>query len=132
MGGGSYEIPMRFLGHGSYRTMLTDKIALVPSAFVQVLGKDSEVQVQAVAEYLFNPEKKVVLKGGVGYRLGDAAQLIVGTDIRELKVTFGYDINVSRLAPASNTIGGFEISAMIVGIIYKKPDPDPVLFCPRF
>ena len=131
-GGGIYEVPMRLLAHGSYRTMLNEKLAIIPSAFVQVLGKDSEIMVQAVGEYLFNPGKQITLKGGFGYRVGDALQVILGTDIRDLKITFGYDINTSRLSPASNTFGAFEISAMIVGIIYKKPDPDPVLFCPRF
>lgn len=130
--GGSYRLPLRFLGHGSYRTLLTDKLAIVPSAFVQVLGKDREIMGQAVAEYLFNPEKRVVIKGGIGYRAGDAVQVLIGTDIRELSVMAAYDINTSRLTPASNAFGGFEISATIVGIIYKKPDPDPVLFCPRF
>lgn len=130
--GGAYEIPMRILGHGSYRTMYNDRLAIIPSAFFQLLGKDKEIMVQAVGEYLFNPAKRIVLKGGLGYRVGDAVQLILGTDIKDLKVTFGYDINVSKLTPASNTFGGFEIAATLIGIIYKKPNPDPVLFCPRF
>lgn len=131
-GGGLYEIPMRFVGHGSYRTMFNDRLAIIPSAFFQVLGNDNEIQAQVVGEYLFNPEKQVVLKGGLGYRVGDAMEVILGADIKDLKITFGYDLNISPLTPASNTFGSFEISAMIIGIIYKKPDPDPVLFCPRF
>jgi hypothetical protein len=112
--------------------MMNDRLAIVPSAFVQILGQDSEIVGQVVGEYLFNAEKQVILKGGIGYRVGDAVQLILGADIRELKVTVGYDVNVSRLSPASNTFGAIELSATIIGIIYKKPDPDPVLFCPRF
>lgn len=131
-GGGRFEVPMRFLGHGSWRTLMNDRTALVPSAFVQVQGKDMEIQAQVVAEYLFNPEKDVTLNGGLGYRVGDALQVLLGTRIRELTVMAAYDINLSALSPASSTIGGFEISAQVVGIIYKKPDPDPVLFCPRF
>jgi len=131
-GGGSYKLPMRLLAHGSYRTFVNDRLAIVPSAFVQILGQDSEIMFQTVGEYLFNPEKRIALKGGLGYRVGDAAQILLGVDIRELKVMMGYDVNISRLTPASNSFGGFEISAMIIGIIYKKPDPDPVLFCPRF
>jgi type IX secretion system PorP/SprF family membrane protein len=135
-GGGAgvemYEIPMRILGHASYRTMMNDRLAMTPSVFFQTLGNDKEIQVQSVGEYLFNAEKQVVLKAGLGYRFGDALQVILGTDIRDLKVTFGYDVNISRLAPASNTVGGIELSVQLVGIIYKKPDPDPVLFCPRF
>jgi hypothetical protein len=112
--------------------MFNDRLAIIPSAFFQLLGKDNEIQAQVVGEYLFNAEKQVVLKGGLGYRVGDAMEVILGADIKDLKITFGYDLNISPLTPASNTFGSFEISATIIGIIYKKPDPDPVLFCPRF
>jgi type IX secretion system PorP/SprF family membrane protein len=131
-GGGQYKLPMRFLGSASLRSLLTDRVAIVPSAFVQVQGKDHEIVGQAVLEYLFNPEKDVVMRGGLGYRVGDAVQILLGARIRELTIMAGYDMNVSRLSPASSTVGGFELSASLVGIIYKKPDPDPVLFCPRF
>jgi len=132
MGTGTYEQPMRFLGQGSLRSLLNDRLAVVPSVFMQVQGKDNEILGQAVLEYLFNPEKDIVLKGGLGYRFGDAVQILLGARIKELTVMAGYDINVSRLSPASSTVGGFELCASITGIIYKKPDPDPVLFCPRF
>lgn len=133
MGGtGLYEIPMRFLAHGSWRAVMTDRFALHPSAFFQSQGGATEVMIQAVGEYLFNPEKQLVLRGGLGYRLGDAVMVIMGIDIEDLKVTLGYDLNVSRLTSGTNTFGGFEISAQFIGKIFKKPDPDPVLFCPRF
>ncbi len=129
---GINRLPMRFLGHGSYRTLIAPRVALHPSVFFQSLGPSNESMVQAVAEYLFNPEKDVVLKGGAGIRTGDAIQIILGVNIKDLQVLFGYDVNISRLSPASNTFGGFEISASFIGRIYKRPDPDPVLFCPRF
>lgn len=131
-GGGRYELPKRIIVNGSYRAMVNDRVAMVPSGFVQIQGKDKEIVGQVVGEYLFNPEKQIVLKGGLGYRAGDALQVLLGTTIRELNVMASYDINISKLSAASNTIGGFELSATIVGIIYKKPNPDPVLFCPRF
>jgi hypothetical protein len=86
-----------------------------------------------IGEYRLNPEKQMVLRAGVGYRLADAFQLIVGMDFKDnIKVTLGYDLNISKLSAASNGIGGFELSAVYIGKIYKKPDPEPVLFCPRF
>jgi hypothetical protein len=130
--GAPYKLPMRFLGTASLRSLLNDRVALVPSVFIQVQGKDNEIVGQAVLEYLFNPEKDVVMKGGLGYRVGDAVQILLGARIQELTIMAGYDMNVSRLSPASSTVGGFELSASLTGFIYKKPDPDPVLFCPRF
>ncbi|MDX1408173.1 MAG: type IX secretion system membrane protein PorP/SprF, partial [Saprospiraceae bacterium] len=73
-----------------------------------------------------------VLIGGFGYRLSDALQVLAGIQIKDVKVMLSYDLNTSRFSPATGTFGGFEISAMYIGTIYKRPDPDPVLFCPRF
>ena len=130
--GGRNKTPMRFVGNGSFRSQTSDRFAIHPSVFFQSMGKANEIVVQFNTEYLLNPEKRIVLRPGVGYRFGDAVQLIVGMDFKDLKVTLGYDINVSKLTAASGGFGGFELSAVYIGKIYKKPDPDPILFCPRF
>jgi type IX secretion system PorP/SprF family membrane protein len=127
------QSPLKFIGSASYRALLNSKFALKPIFFMQALGKASEIVVQVIGEYLINPEKQIVLRTGVGYRVADAFQLIVGMDFKDnIKVTLGYDINLSKLSAASNGIGGFELSAVYIGKIYKKPDPEPILFCPRF
>lgn len=130
---GRFESPLRFIGTASYRFALNSEFALKPTAFYQRLGPASELAIQVGGEYLLNAEKQTVLRAGLGYRVGDALQLIVGMDFKQsLQVTFGYDVNVSQLSPASNAVGGFELSAVYIGKIYKRPDPEPVLFCPRF
>lgn len=127
-----YQVPMRFLGHGSWRTVRTDRLALNFSGFFQTYDKANEIQIQGTGEYLFNEEKGVILIGGFGYRLSDALQVLAGVQIQDIKVMLGYDLNTSRFTPATGTFGGFELSAMYIGTIFKRPDPDPVLFCPRF
>ncbi len=127
------ESPMRFIGSASYRALVNKNFAIKPIFFMQTLGKASEIVVQVIGEYRINTEKQMVLRAGMGYRFADALQLIVGMDFKDkLKVTLGYDINLSKLSAASNGIGGFELSAVYIGKIYKKPDPEPILFCPRF
>ncbi len=127
------ESPLRMIGNVGFRAQTNSRFALHPKAFAQFLGPATEVAIRMDGEYLLNPEKQYVLRGGVGYRLVDAIQLVVGMDIKDQwKFTFGYDINVSSLTPASNAIGGFELSVVYIGKIYKKPDPEPILFCPRF
>ena len=127
-----YELPLRMVGQGSWRHVMTDKLAVKGALFFQSFGAANEIVLQGTGEYLFNAEKRVVLRGGVGYRFGDALQVLAGIDIKDLRVMLGYDLNISRFTPATGTFGGFEISAMYVGTIFKRPDPDPVLFCPRF
>jgi hypothetical protein len=87
-------------------------------------------------DYNYNEEKRIVLKGGLGYRsgsgIGDAIQVMLGTDIKDIRLMVGYDINISGLSVASGTQGGFELAAQYLGKVYKRPKPDPIIFCPRF
>lgn len=130
--GGRFRTPMRIVAHGGWRNRTSARFAIYPTFMAQFMGKASEVTLQFHTEYLLNPEKSIVLRPGLGYRIGDALQLIVGMDFNALRVTLGYDINLSKLSSASGGFGGFELSAMYIGKVFKKPDPDPILFCPRF
>ena len=91
---------------------------------------------QGYIDYLYNEAKNTILKGGIGYRsgagIGDAIQIMLGADIDAIRVMLGYDINISSLASASGTFGAIELAAQYVGKIYKRPKPDPIIFCPRF
>lgn len=136
--GGNYRLDPRIHAQIGYSTVLSDKMRFLPNISYQRImkGKESTLVAQAHLDYLFNEEKNIVLKGGLGYRsgagIGDAIQVMFGTDIKEFRVMFGYDINMSRLSGASGASGGFELSAMYIGRIYKRPKPDPIIFCPRF
>lgn len=136
--GGSYRLNPRIHGQIGYSTLMSDKMRFSPNISYQRIMKSSNstLVVQGHLDYLFNEAKQVTLKGGLGYRsgagFGDAIQVMFGADIKEFRVMFGYDINVSELSGASGASGGFELSAQYIGRIYKRPNPDPIIFCPRF
>jgi type IX secretion system PorP/SprF family membrane protein len=67
---------------------------------------------------------------GTWYRVGDAFIPYVGLEFGELHFGATYDVNTSKLRPASNMRGGTEIS-----LIYTRQHRDPnsrKLNCPRF
>ncbi len=141
--GGNYRVHPKAYGQIGMSTLLSDKLRLLPNISYQKIlntkdGKshESTFVVQGLIDYLYDKEKEVVLKGGLGYRsgqgIGDALQVMIGADIKQLRVMLGYDVNISTLSAASSAAGGFEISAQYVGKIYKRPKPDPIIFCPRF
>lgn len=130
--GGVVRIDMRYLATASYRTVITDRLAIRPVLLYQQLGKASEIQLQARGEYLLNPEKGMVLHGGAGMRFGDALQLMVGMDIKDLRVMLAYDLTTSSLSSVTGGFGGIELAVRYIGKIYKRPEPDPAVFCPRF
>lgn len=136
--GGNYKVNSRIHFEAGMSRVMSDKVRFSPViTYQQVLkGKESTLVVQGIIDYLFNEAKNTILVGGLGYRsgqgVGDAIQLMAGTYFKDIKVMLGYDINISSLTLASGTVGGFEIAAQYIGKVYKRPKPDPVIFCPRF
>jgi type IX secretion system PorP/SprF family membrane protein len=136
--GGNYRVDPRIHGQVGFSTLMSDKIRFLPNiTYQKVLSSpQSTLVVQGHLDYLYNEAKRVVLKGGLGYRtgagIGDAIQIMLGADIKDFRLMFGYDVNISRLAGASSGAGAFEIAAQYMGKIFKRPNPDPIIFCPRF
>lgn len=116
-----------FVGQGSFMT--TDKIRINPAILYQTKSGFNEIAVQATADYLLNPKKRTVVTGGLGYRLNDAAELIAGIQLKDLRVGISYDLTTSSFTEAGG--GAFELSVAYIGRIYKNPDIKPVIFCPR-
>jgi type IX secretion system PorP/SprF family membrane protein len=136
--GSNYKLNSRLYFQAGMSTVMTDKVRFSPNITYQRILKGSEATfvAQGLIDYLFNEAKNTILIGGLGYRsgqgIGDAIQVMVGSYIKDVKVMLGYDINISSLSTASGTVGGFELAAQYIGKIYKRPKPDPVIFCPRF
>jgi type IX secretion system PorP/SprF family membrane protein len=140
-GGGGfsrYEVLPRMHAQIGMSTLMSDKMRFLPNvSYQRIMGtSESSLVVQGFIEYLYNEAKNTILIGGLGYRsganIGDAAQIMLGAYIKDIRVMLAYDLNISSLSAASSTQGGFELAAMYIGKIYKRPNPDPVIFCPRF
>jgi hypothetical protein len=136
--GGSYRVDPRIHAQIGLSTVMSSQIRFSPNvSYQKIMGTAANTFVlQGLIDYLYSKEKQLVLKGGLGYRsgagIGDAIQLMLGADIKEIRVMLGYDINISPLSGASSSQGGFELAAQYIGRIYKRPNPDPIIFCPRF
>jgi type IX secretion system PorP/SprF family membrane protein len=127
LGSSSSTIPMKFVAHGKYDWDYNESFRIVPAFFVQNLEKSTEVQIQAKAGYKMS-SGDVVVYGGLGYRFGDAMEILASLDYKSLKAGISYDLTLSDLSPT----GGFEIAVAYIGKIYKRPKVTPAIFCPRF
>lgn len=122
--------PAKIILHGTYNSKLTEKISIAPTFLFQNTGGASEAVLQGWGGYQLNKAYK--LNFGLGYRFGDAGQLLLGADIEEnLRVAASIDVNTSSLNTATNYGGGFEIAAYYIFKLYKKPNVKPALLCPR-
>lgn len=126
----SYKLPMRLIAHGQVNMDMGPKWIFSPAFLYQSITKGNEIDLQGVGTYKFSPDWN--FRGGLGYRLGDAAQVILGAKYKDLNVGFSYDIGVSGANSALKNVGAFEIAANYIFKIAKKPTVDPVIFCPRF
>ncbi|MCC6817083.1 MAG: PorP/SprF family type IX secretion system membrane protein [Saprospiraceae bacterium] len=113
---------------------LNQKLDLRNNIWFRNLKSSKEIIPQCVASYLFNIEKKIRLNAGLGYRTGDALQFMFGADVNNLSFQLAIDQSLSSIKAAQSPsgLGAVEIGARYIGVITKKPNPKPKVFCPRF
>ena len=106
---------------------------IIPSAQYSAQSVYRELIIGASGKYYLNHPKKTyaALYGGLWYRNRDAAYISFGYDFSDLFVGISYDINFSKLVPASNARGGIEFA---VRYIIKKFKPKRILHrvCPDY
>lgn len=125
------KMPIRTIIHGQFNAELNPKWSMHPTFLFGIMASANEMIIQVPLGYKISEEKDITLKFGPGYRLRDAAKLILGVDYGSLSVGLAYDVNISSLNDASNYQGAFELGASYIIKIYKDPKVDPIIFCPR-
>ena len=125
------DFKFRFVGHAGLDMEITEKISIAPTMYFTNMASASQFQIQAWGGYKLNAEKNIKLLFGLGYRIGDAGEILVGLDYGDLKVALGYDLTLSDLADVNNNNGGFEIAANYIIKVYKKPQVTPAVLCPQ-
>ena len=125
--------PILTVIHGEFNAQLNDKLSFDPTFLVQTTsGTPIELVLQAWAGYMLKPEKDIRLNFGLGYRINDAGQVLLGMDFGDLRAALSYDITLSSLAPeVTNYQGGFELSAYYIFKVFKKPEVKPAILCPQ-
>lgn len=126
--GSRARLPMKLVGFARYDYDINEKIRVMPSILFQSIGPASEFAVQGMVGYKM-PAENLVLSAGLGYRIGDALEVLGGIEYKDLRVGISYDLTLSDLV---SPYGAFELAVAYIGKIYKRPKVDPVIFCPRF
>lgn len=126
-----FRLPFRINFHTGLSSQLNKKWTLNPTLLVSTIRNQNEVNLQVWADYLFNKEKEIDLRFGLGHRLGRDLQPLLGVNYGALRAAVGYDIRLGGLSDALNARGGVEIAVSYTGLIFKKPDVPPVIFCPQ-
>ena len=73
----------------------------------------------------------LALYAGVFYRVKDAAIPTIKVDYRQMSITGSYDFTTSKLRPASNGDGGFEITLIHNGLFQNEKYERSRTICPK-
>lgn len=76
--------------------------------------------------------QKNMIYGGFFVRWNDAVIPVVKVELGRYAFGFSYDINVSKLAKATQSFGGYELSMTYQGFFNSESSSSHKLRCPRF
>lgn len=76
-------------------------------------------------------DPELSLYGGVFYRVSDAAIPTIKVDYKRMSITASYDFTTSKLRPANNGDGGFEISLIHNGLFNDEKYERSRTLCPK-
>lgn len=125
-------LPMRLNFYGTMDMSLTKRWGFHPAVIYRTSAGLTETAVQLVPSFKIDPRRNFVLRGGLGYRVNDAAKILAGLDFGDFRVGASYDVTTSALRRFSNIQDGFEVGFGYIGKIFKKPNPPAVILCPRY
>ncbi|MDW8273674.1 MAG: PorP/SprF family type IX secretion system membrane protein [Chitinophagales bacterium] len=124
---------MKLSIHGGSQLNINRKLAVTPHFMALVQGPAQQYNIGGnVKMKLSNiPTDNTAVYFGAQYRglfytkggPVDAVILSTRVDYKAFTFAFSYDINVSKLLPATNTVGGPELVVMYQGCFRKKPRP---------
>ncbi len=125
--------PVRTTSFVKATVAIAPSLDLIPSVQFSSQGTYQELVLGSAAKYYLFSENFIyrALYGGLWMRNKDAMILTLGYDYQELFVGLSYDINLSKLVPASNARGGFEIAVRYV-INRFKPKRTDHRVCPDY
>lgn len=121
------RMPLRTNAYVTTDIPVADRIDILPAVYYATMAKQNDIAMQMQAGFRINPSKGQRLIGGLGYRFGDAIQILLGMDIKNTRIGLAYDLTMNEIKPT----GAFELSVSHIFMIYKKPKDNPIILCPR-
>jgi len=121
------RLPLRFNIYGTADAPVADKLDILPAAYFATMAGNRDIAIQLQGGYKLNSLKGQRLIAGLGYRFGDAIQILAGMDIKNTRIGVSYDVTTNILRPT----GAFELAISHIFMIYKKPKDNPIILCPR-
>jgi type IX secretion system PorP/SprF family membrane protein len=121
----SYQIHKRQTGYLGGSFDVDDRTIFYASALYQSQATAEELVFGSAVGFVLNPghdaeyTKNTIFYLGGWYRYLDAVAPYVSIEWTKVRLGLSYDVNVSSFAPATHSLGGFEVSLIYVGHINR-------------
>ena len=124
------RIPMRHIGFVNAILKVNPKLIINPNVYFTTQAKATELVFGLNGNYNLSEAGEKQLLAGVYYRLGDAIVPMVGLEIYNIRLTFSYDVTMSKLNKFNGYRGASEFSLMKKG--FYPDNVERVTLCPKF
>lgn len=125
----SFDLQRRYSVTGGADIGIGEKFSILPSLVFLYQDKARELNAGAALAYAFTPGFTWFLGGY--YRIQDAPIAYTAFEFKGFRLGLSYDFVTSDLENL-NKPGAIEMSLMFVGKTKALPNPNSLLFCPRF
>ena len=112
--------------NAAFRLSESSNVTVLPSAMASMQGSSLLINGGANVKYVLGEASRYTnyhnykaVYVGAFYRFRDAAYVTFRFDVSNFSLGFAYDVNISKLTPASKTIGGFELMLQYRGAFGK-------------
>ena len=126
-------IDPRVTFHTSLYQGITKRFMIEPQLIVSLSKNAYNIMPQFKSFFKFskNKRKTDMVYFGLGYRLKDALQIMMGMKYKNFDFGFAYDITTSSAAQYNDHHGGIEFGIFKIIEIHKKKKVTPILICPE-
>lgn len=125
----SFDLQRRYNASAGADLGIGEKFSILPSAIFMYQDKARELNLGAAFAYAFSPSFAWYLGGY--YRLQDAPIAYTAFEFKGFRLGLSYDFVTSDLKEL-NDPGAIEMSLLFVGKAKVLPNPNSLMFCPRF
>jgi type IX secretion system PorP/SprF family membrane protein len=117
----------------NYGMILDKKVTLEPAIYFSKYSNfyNTNLQMMSLVNLSAKSKQDILLKTGMGYRVGDAIEILLGGRYKTWNIDLAYDITVSSASLYTNHNGAIELSISKMFVIPKTPKVKPIIICPR-
>lgn len=109
---------------------INEKSAWGISAWYYTQQKANALTAMGKYHFVLKPDSGIRFTAGVGTRSLRSLLFYAGADINDLSIGLSYDNTINSLSTASS-YGAIELGITYIYKHYKRPEPKPLIYCPR-